>query len=211
MIWAQANDLVEKLADNWVLVAIGVGALAAVLILLRIAAGRKRPHPDLERGQRENLAEYPPPPAASGRRLMVNGTPARVRLVVVAPTGKQQDPITPDDVPEILDDVLHGLGKYVTADRPRVRVWPPQLSVAGFGPTFHRLVASPDAGAQSSRWVKLAGPARTGKRPILLGLAVLADEPLKLGDVQVETTDGERLWLFRDLAAGGWYLQGVFA
>ena len=25
-----------------------------------------------------------------------------------------------------------------------------------------------------------------------------------------ETTDGERLWLFRDLAAGGWYVQGVF-
>lgn len=26
-----------------------------------------------------------------------------------------------------------------------------------------------------------------------------------------ETTDGERLWLFRDLAAGGWFVQGVFA
>jgi protein ImuB len=25
-----------------------------------------------------------------------------------------------------------------------------------------------------------------------------------------ETTDGERLWLFRDLAAGGWFVQGVF-
>lgn len=25
-----------------------------------------------------------------------------------------------------------------------------------------------------------------------------------------ETTDGERLWLFHDLAAGGWYVQGVF-
>lgn len=25
-----------------------------------------------------------------------------------------------------------------------------------------------------------------------------------------ETTDGERLWLFRDLAGGGWFVQGVF-
>ncbi len=25
-----------------------------------------------------------------------------------------------------------------------------------------------------------------------------------------ETTDGERLWLFRDLTAGGWFVQGVF-
>ena len=101
----------------------------------------------------------------------MNGEPVRVRLVVVAPTGKQQDPITPDDVPELLDDVVRGLGGFVKADKPRVRVWPPQLSVAGFAPTFHRLVESPDAGKQSSRWVKLAGPARTGKRPILLGLA----------------------------------------
>ena len=198
MIWAQADDLVEKLADNWVPITVGVGALVAVLALLRIAAGRKRPHPDLERALRENLAEYPPPPPASTRRLTVNGTPVRVRLVVVAPTGKQQDPIPPDDVRGVLDDVFRGLGKYVMADRPRVRVWPPQLSVAGFAPTFHRLVASPDAGGQPSRWVKLAGPARTGKRPVLLGLAVLADEPTKLGDVQVETTEwGELLHIER--------------
>jgi protein ImuB len=26
----------------------------------------------------------------------------------------------------------------------------------------------------------------------------------------VETTEGERLWLFRDLAAGGWFVQGIF-
>ena len=81
---------------------------------------------------------------------------------------------------------------------PRVRVWPPQLSVAGFGPTFHRLIKSPDPGSNLSRWVKLAGPARTGKRPILLGLAVLADDPMKLGDVQVETTEwGELLQIER--------------
>jgi protein ImuB len=26
----------------------------------------------------------------------------------------------------------------------------------------------------------------------------------------LETTDGERFWVYRDLAAGGWYVQGVF-
>ena len=198
MIWAQANDLVEKLTNNWILIAVGVGLLAAALMLWRIAAGRKRPHPDLERGQREDLGEYPPPPPVTICRLTVNGTPVRVRLIVVAPTGKQQAPITADDVPEVLDDVFRGLGRYVKADKPRVRVWPPQLSVAGFAPTFHRLVAAPDAGSKASRWVKLAGPARTGGRPILLGLAVLAEEPVKLGDVQVETTEwGELLQIER--------------
>src|SRR5690242_475662 len=125
MVWAQANDLADTVANNWVLIAVGAGALVAALVLLRIATSRKRPHPDLERGQRENLAEYPPPPPVSGRRLSVNGTPARVRLVVVAPAGKQHDPIGPDDIPDILDDVLRGLGSFVKADKPRVRVWPP--------------------------------------------------------------------------------------
>jgi hypothetical protein len=198
MVWAEANDLIESVRRSWVLLAVGVGLVVAVLVLVRIVAGRKRKPPDLEKNQREDLAEYPPPPPATGRRLTVNGTPVRVRLVVIAPAGKQHAALTPDDVPEVLDDVFRGLGGYVAADKPRVRVWPPQLSAAGFAPTFHRLVSSPDAGKKSSRWVKLAGPARTGKRPILLGLAVLADEPVKLGDVQVETTEwGELLHIER--------------
>jgi hypothetical protein len=202
MFWAQVNEALEKAQGDgnlWVYAAAGAAVLIAVVVLLKIATSQKRPHPDLEKGQREDLAEFPPPPAtAAGRRLEVNGVPVRLRLVVVAPAGKQQAPVTPDDVPELLDDVLRGLGGFVRADKPRVKVWPPQLSVAGFAPTFHRLVESPDAEGKPSRWVKLAGPARTGKRPILLGLAMLADEPCKLGDVHVETTEwGELLQVSR--------------
>ncbi|MBO0698592.1 MAG: hypothetical protein J2P46_09370 [Zavarzinella sp.] len=194
MLWAQADGLADKVRDNWVYAAIAAGVLVALLVLYRIATGRKKRHPDLEKGLREDLASYPPPPAATGpKRLNVNGVPVRVRLVVVAPTGKLQTAIMPDDVPELLDDVVRGLGACVKADKPRIRVWPPQLSVAGFAPTFHRLVESPDRDAQASRWVKLAGPARTGERSILLGLALLADEPCKLGNVQVETTEWKEL------------------
>jgi hypothetical protein len=195
MFWAQANDLLDKAAANWVLIAVAVGLVIAAVVLVRIATTRTKPPVDLEAGLRETLAEYPPapPPVAGGRRLTVNDVPVRLRLVVVAPTGKQQAPISPDDVPELLDDVRRGLGQFVAIDKPRVRVWPPQLSVAGFAPTFHRLVESPDAGREKSRWVKLAGPARTGQRSVLLGLAVFADEPMKLGDVSVETTEWAEL------------------
>jgi hypothetical protein len=169
--------------------------LIALVVLWKIATSRKKPHLDLEKGLREELRIYPPPPATAGlRRLAVNGEPVRLRLVVIAPTGKVQDPITPDDVSGLLDDVVRGLGGFVQTDKPRIRVWPPQLSIAGFAPTFLRLIESPDSEGEPSRWVKIAGPARTGKRPILLGLALLADEPSKLGGLNVETTEwGELL------------------
>jgi hypothetical protein len=194
MLWAQADGLADQVRDYWVYAAVGAGVLVALVVLYRIATGRQKKHPDLEKSLREDLASYPPPPTAAGpRRLSVNGVPVRVRLVVMAPTGKQQTAILPDDVPDLLDDVLRGLGGFVKSDRPRIKVWPPQLSVAGFAPTFHRLVESPDREGTASRWVKLAGPARTGKRPVLLGLALWADEPCKLGDVHVETTEWNEL------------------
>jgi hypothetical protein len=190
MLFAQADGLPDAVRDNWVYATIGAGVLIALVVLYRIATGRKKPPPDLEKGLREDLATYPPPPGVAGvRRLCVNGVPVRVRLVVVAPIGKQQTAILPDLVPALLDDVLRGLGGVVQTDKPRIKVWPPQLSVAGFAPTFHRLVTAPDRERETSRWVKLAGPARTGQRPILLGLALLADEPCKFGDVHVETTE----------------------
>jgi hypothetical protein len=192
MLWAQA-EFIDKLKENWIFAAMGLGVLVALFVVFKIATGRKKPHVDIERGQRESLVEYPPPPPAGVRQLSANGVPVRLRLVVISPTGKAQAPISLDDVPDLLDDVLLGLGAFVRSDKPRVKLWPPQLSVAGFAPTFHRLVKSPDEGIKSSRWVKLAGPARTGRRPILLGLALLADEPCKLGDVHVEATEWGKL------------------
>jgi hypothetical protein len=193
MIWAQANELVESAANHWILIAVLVGIVVALVVLLRIALTRKKPHVDLETGLREVLADYPSPPPVRRRRLTICDVPVRVRLVVMAPTGKLQAPITPDDVAGLLDGVHPGMGAYVAADKPRIRIWPPQLSVAGFTPTFHRLVESPDASQEASRWVKVAGPARTSKQPILLGLAVIAEEPVKLGDMQVETTEWREL------------------
>lgn len=194
MVWAQFGDLAEKTQNNWILVAIGAGILVAVVVLLRIATNRKRMPVDLEGGLRELLADYPPPPSSTQKRLTINGEPVRLRLVVVCPVGKLHDPLSADGVAEILDEVRRGLGALVQLDKPRIKIWPPQLSVAGFAPTFHRLVQSPDLPEQPSRWIKLAGPARTKRKPILLGITALSDEPCKLGDVVVETTEwGELL------------------
>jgi hypothetical protein len=193
MLWAQAG-LPAEVKDNLVYVAAGVGVLVAVVVLWRIATSRTRPPHDPERGLREDLAGYPPPPAAAGgRRLTADGLPVRLRLVVVAPAGKVYDAISPDDVPGLLDEVVRGLGGLVAADKPRIRVWPAPLSAAGFAPTFHRLVHGPDPAGQPSRWVKLAGPARAGQRPFLLGLALWADQASTLGAMDIEPGEWKKV------------------
>jgi hypothetical protein len=91
--------------------------------------------------------------------------PARLRLVVVAPVGRKV--LSADQVEGVLEQVLRELGAAAAGDKPRVRVWPPQLSSAGFAPTFFRLTHRPDPAGKPSRWVLLAGPARAGGQPIL--------------------------------------------
>jgi hypothetical protein len=163
-----------------------IGAAAAVLLALflalaRLFRGRRRRDeipPDVEAGLREDLSTFPPPPPQGPRRLTVDGVPVRLRLVVLAPAGQQ--PLVAPKAAELLDRVLYGLGQQIDRDEPKVRVWPPRLSQQGFGPTFRRLVRAP-AKAGRSRWVLVAGPARVGSSSVLVGLALLADDPVPLG------------------------------
>jgi hypothetical protein len=67
-----------------------------------------------------------------------------------------------------------------------VRVWPAPLSNRGFAPTFHRLVARPEADGQLSHWVLAAGPVKAGRWPLLVGFAFWADRPTALGRLTVE-------------------------
>jgi hypothetical protein len=170
---------------GWWLVA-AVGVLAALAFLVALANRLRRRSAAQrdalwERGLRENLAEYPPPPGKPGSsRLLVVGVPARLRLVVLAPVGKLAQ-VNPDTAGPLLDHVVHALGKIAQQDKPRIRVWPPQLSQHGFAVTFHRLTQKPEPDGQLSRWVLLAGQARVGVYHILLGLALLTDEKTSVG------------------------------
>jgi hypothetical protein len=177
----QVQGFLDK--GGWVVVG-GIGAVIVVLILASILSralrGRRRA-PSREQGLQENLAEYPPPPGKPGpRRLLVEGVPARIRLVVVAPVGKQAQ-LDAGKAEPLLEHVLRGLGEVARHDKPRVRIWPPQLSHQGFAVTFQRLTEKPDPDGRPSRWVLLAGQARVGTNFILLGLALLADEKTSVG------------------------------
>ena len=95
----------------------------------------------------------------------------------MAQTGTGGNEITADEIPGLLEHVLRGLGGFVETDKPRLRVWPPQLSISGFAPRFFRLVQSPDKEGESSNWILAAGSHRVGNKVLLLGMALYSEQP----------------------------------
>jgi len=177
-----AGPIPPSLLENKPLL-IGGGVVAGlflVVVVVWLSGGKKKA--SSEGGLDERLGEYPPAPPAGGKRLSVQGHAGRLRLVVVAPVGKR--PLEADEVQDLLDGLVRGLGEFVTQDRPRIRVWPPQLSQQGFAPTFGRHTHRPEPAGQPSSWALLAGPAKTKGQQILLGLAIQIDKPTKLDLIQ---------------------------
>lgn len=170
--------------NNIVFYSVFGGGLLLVLLLILWLRRRRRPAVDPEAVLIENLTEYAP--AGPGpQRLLLYGQPVRLRLVVLAPMGKRAAPAD-DAVEPTLNRVLPGLGDIVRQDRPRVRIWPPQLSHHGFAPTFFRLTHRPAQAGKPSPWILAAGPVRAGGQQFLLGLALVADEPTDRGNLALQ-------------------------
>src|SRR5262249_41861750 len=165
-------------------------AFAAVVALLVVGfvlrkffglfKGKKR---DEDKPLRENLAEYPPPPKPGPRKLQVEGSNARLRLIVIAPVGKAAK-LDANKAASLLEHVVRGLGAVAGQDKPRIKIWPPQLSHQGFSETFFRVVTSPDKPGKASRWTLMSGRAKVGESYILLGLVLLTDEATNVGPVR---------------------------
>jgi hypothetical protein len=169
-------------------------ALLVLLILgraLRSLSRRRKRATDWDRDLRENLDECPLPVRPPGEQILsVYHLPARLRLVIVAPSGKdmQLDAIA---VEKLLDRLIPGLGAVAANDRPRIRVWPAQMSYQGFAAAFHRCTPKREPEGAPSRWVLVAGRAQAGRQPVLLGLGLWADEPNTIGRVNL----GPQQWL----------------
>lgn len=185
--------LPEKLRDYWWAV-FGLAALFLVLIVLALLRGmirglfgkRKTLQEDWDKKLREDLTSYPAPPTEPGKqRLTIYHVPARLRLVVLAPAGKEVA-IEANQAEELLNRVLPGLGAIAAVDRPRIRIWPPQLSQQGFATAFFRHTITGVKEGQASPWVLVAGRSQFHQPAILLGLAFFADEPNNLGRLSLE-------------------------
>src|SRR4051794_3173444 len=108
----------------FLVLALVVLLLAGLLVrgLWRSLFGRRRTAWDRESDLCENLAECPLPVAPEGDRVLtVYHLPVRLRLVVVAPAGKEAD-VDATAVEQLLERVVPGLGAVAARDRPRIRV-----------------------------------------------------------------------------------------
>jgi hypothetical protein len=177
------RDLLDK-GGWWVL--LGFAALVILLIVWALLSrlgsalfGRRaaaKPREELQ----ERLADYPPPATRPGaNRLIYEGLPVRLRLVVLASAGKEQG-INPELVGAILDRVVPGLGPIARQDQARVRIWPPHLSYEGFAQTFHRNTPLPAGEHEPSSWIPLAGRAKLGGVQVLVGLGLWAENETTL-------------------------------
>src|SRR5262249_8956465 len=66
------------------------------------------------------------------KQLTVNGVPARLRLVVVARTMATAGRLSEEDVPRMLNGILHGLAEVMRYDSPRVHLWHDPRTHDGF-------------------------------------------------------------------------------
>jgi hypothetical protein len=183
---------------GWVQGAIALGVvligaivlLMMLLLVIRVLFGRRKAKPKAP-SLEEDLATYPALKTSGGdRRLYVEGVPVRLRLVVVAPAGKQSE-IDEGQVEATLEKVLTGLGQICKYDKPRVRIWPMQLSYEGFTKHFHRNTLVPDDDSGQSPWVVVAGRAKLGKNQVMVGFALQALKPTTVGRLTLEAHEWE--------------------
>jgi hypothetical protein len=175
----------------WAVAAAG-GLLVLLLLVLLLRAlwralFRRKARPgEWDRELDIVLDECPLPVKPPGeRRLTLYHLPVRVRLVVLAPVGKE-GAVDATAVEQLLDRVIPGLGGVATTDRPRVRVWPAQMSHHGFSAAFHRHTPKAAQRGEPSRWVLVAGRAQVGRQAVMIGLGLWADEPNTIDRVTLE-------------------------
>lgn len=176
---------------------LGFGALVVLLLLLGLLSFLRRLFARQPQLKAENLeerfAEYPPLKSSSGdRRLTIEGVPVRLRLVVVAAAGKEST-FDEEHIDRLLDRILPGLGGVYNGDKPRVRIWPMQLSHEGFARHFHRNTIIPEGERKLSPWAAVAGMAKLDDCQVMLGLGLQALKPTTVGRKTVKAHEWDVL------------------
>ncbi|HQR42006.1 MAG TPA: hypothetical protein PLX97_04965 [Gemmatales bacterium] len=172
---------------RWVVIAVVTGLVFLLALRSALRHWQKPRHDLLELELLEQLAGYPPAPPlpASARKLAIYGMPVRLRLLVIGPLGHDAGQIAAEDVDAIVERMVPGMAERLQEDLPRVRLWPTQLSQAGFLAAFRRNTQLPE-GDRARRWVLVMGKVVLDGRPLAAGLALQASEEHTLGPVVLQ-------------------------
>jgi hypothetical protein len=213
------NAIPPSLKDWWFMIV----CVVALIILLPVAwyqrrlihvlvTGGRGAKPRFREPLAEDLAAYAPSTASAivltsqlaaednvPRRLLLEGVPVGLRLVVVAPLGMNAT-IDEQHVDELLNLAVWGLGSLARQEEAQIKIWPPQLSAHGFAAVFHRMVHRPEAEGEPSNWILLAGHTPPRPRPSLIGLACWTEEKTTIGRVVVQPNEWTN-WLRIERAA----------
>ena len=81
--------------------------------------------------------------------------------------------------------MAHTDGRQATKNplhfKPRVKVWPPQVSYQGFANFFHNNMDTGAGAGEETRWATLAGRVKVGKKQVMLGMALQSIKPNTVG------------------------------
>ena len=125
-------------------------------------------------------------PPAGPVRLEVYGTAVHVRVLIVAPSGRHQAALHPDDLPILLDQFMPGMSDILTLHQPIRHCWPEQLSSKGFAQSFFNLVALPGNRGKGTPWTSLTGRFQAGNQVFLLGIVCCTGDSNSLSQFFVE-------------------------
>ena len=187
---------------QWLLDTIGVSiacAIAAAILLVlavivwKIVGGRRekpiQPSASLRIDVMGLGTEGPP---TGGPVLEFFNTPVRLAAIVVAPAGRVRDLPPPEEMGDVLDALLPGLARVVSAHRPLVRRWPPQFSSSGFAHMFFQYVRLPGEGGKGTPWCSAAGIFKIEGQPMMAGMVFRTESTSSHGQ---EIIDAEEKWL----------------
>jgi hypothetical protein len=176
---------------GWPLVLVGLGILG--VFWPRIHRGRKHLHRHHHKHAAVPAAQHRDRLVLIGdamtglgaRQVMVQGVPARLRLVVLAPTAAGGEPVSREVAPRVLDAIRPGLGEVAGVDCPRIETWNHPGPEAHFHRNFAEAVEVPEPKGAPSQWVRLSGEAPAGAATVHVGLALHTDKATTLGLIEV--------------------------
>lgn len=123
--------------------------------------------------------------AAGPKQATVNDVPARLRLVIAAPTATKLPSLSPHNLARILDAAVPGLGEVAPFDSPKVQTWNDVQTHGGFQRKLEERVKFPETEGQPSPWVIVSGELSAAGGPVYVALGLYIEKPMTLRLVEV--------------------------